>query len=99
MTQTIKTITITPHTDIVVFDAVNVLKRCFFGIYALNLTTSILDYLKISFADTSFTNSFTLSPYHLFFECDGKNVFQGTVLIRNTSAVTAYTISTTEILE
>ena len=99
MTQLIKSLLLLPHENIVVFENAHILKRCFFGIYALNLTTSILDYLKISFADTSFTNSFTLSPYHLFFECDGKNVFQGTVLIRNTSAVTAYTISTTEILE
>jgi len=99
MAQTIKTITISSQEDIVVFNEVNVLKRCFLGIYAVNLTTSVLDYIQISFADTNFTNYFTLSPYQLFFECKGKNVFQGTILIRNTSAATSYTISATEILE
>ena len=99
MAQTIKTITISPQEDIVVFNSINVLKRCFLGIYAVNLTTSVLDYIQISFADANFTNYFTLSPYHLFFECKGKNVFQGTILIRNTSAATSYTISATEILE
>ena len=99
MVQTIKTITLKPHNVIVIFESVRILKRCFFGIYALDFTPSIIDYLDISFGDSVFTQRFTLSPICKRFESSGKNIFQGSILVRNTSGDTAHLISATEILK
>jgi len=99
MTQTIKTITLIPHEVTIVFESTSVLKRYFFGIYALDLTPSLMNFLDISFGDINFTHHFTLSPYCKYFESNGKNIFQGNILIRNTSTDIIHQISTTEILE
>jgi len=99
MVQTIKTITLKPHNVIVIFESVRILKRCFFGIYALDFTPSIIDYLDISFVDSVFTQRFTLSPICKRFESSGKNIFQGNILIRNTSNENTHDICATEILE
>ena len=99
MTQTIKTITLKPHNVIVIFESVRILKRCFFGIYALSFTQSTVDYLDISFGDIAFTQRFTLSPNCKRFESSGKNIFQGNILIRNTSNENTHDVCATEILE
>ena len=99
MTQNVKTITLLPHNVIILFEGVSVLKRCFLGIYTLNLTPSIMNYIDISFGDINFTHRFTLSPYCKYFECNGKSIFQGNILVRNTSIDTPHLISATEILE
>ena len=98
MTQLIKTLMISPHNNIVVFESVSVLKRCFLGIYALDLIPSMINYINISFGDINFTQHFTLSPYSTYFESNGKSIFQGNILARNTSNTTHW-ISATEILE
>ena len=99
MTQTVKTIYLTPHQSVVVFNSTHRLKRCFFGIYALDLIPSMMRYLNISFGDINFTYHFTLSPYCKYFESNGKSIFQGDILVRNTSGDTPHLISATEILE
>ena len=99
MTQTIKTIIIPPQEDIVVFNAVNVLKRCFLGIYVVKLTMPGSNYIQISFADANFRDYFTFSHRNIFFECKGKNIFQGSILARNTATEESDIISATEILE
>ena len=99
MTQNVKTITLLPHNVIILFERVSVLKRCFLGIYTLDLTSSVTNYINISFGDINFTHYFTLTPYCKYFECKGKSIFQGNILIRNTSTNTIYDISAIEILE
>ena len=99
MTQLIKTVMLSPHNKIVLFERVSVLKRCFLGVYALDLIPSVMNYIDISFGDINFTHRFTLSPYCKYFECTGKSIFQGNILIRNTSTNAIYDISATEILE
>ena len=98
MTQTVKTIYLTPHQSVVVFNSTHTLKRCFFGIYALDLIPSMMRYLNISFGDINFTRHFTLSPYCKQFECNSKSIFQGNILVKNTSS-NAHIITATEILE
>ena len=98
MTQLIKTLMISPHNNIMVFESVSVLKRCFLGIYALDLIPSVMNYINISFGDINFTRHFTLSPYCKQFECNGKSIFQGNILVKNTSS-NAHIITATEILE
>ena len=99
MTQAVKTLMISPSDSIVVFESVSVLKRCFFGIYALDLKPSVMNYINISFGDINFTHHFTLSPYCKYFESNGKNIFQGSILVRNTASDAAHLISATEILK
>ena len=99
MTQVVKTLTLQPHNIFVLFESVSVLKRCFLGIYALDLTPSVMNYINISFGDINFTHHFTLSPYCKYFECTGKSIFQGNILVRNTSNDLHHFISATEILE
>ena len=98
MTQLVKTVMLSPHNNIILFESVSVLKRCFLGIYALDLIPSMINYINISFGDINFTHSFTLSPYLKYFECSGKSIFQGNIILRNTSNTTHW-ISATEILE
>ena len=99
MVQTVKTIIIPPEGDAVFFESVNILKRCFFGIYIANLSTLPVGFVLISLGDSSFTNVFTLSYYKLFFEIGGKNIYQGTILVKNTSVSNTYRVTGTEILE
>ena len=99
MTQIVKTLLLTPHNNIILFERVSVLKRCFLGIYALDLIPSVMNYINISFGDINFTYHFTLSPYCKYFECRGKGIFQGNILVRSTSSDTPHLISATEILE
>jgi len=99
MTQRVKTVTLLPHNVIILFEGASVLKRCFLGIYALNLIPSVMNYIDISFGNINFTQRFTLSPYCKYFECKGKSIFQGNILIRNTSTSAICDISATEILE
>ena len=99
MTQTVKTMFLTPGESVVVFNSADTSRRCFLGIYALDLTPSVMRYLNISFGDINFTYHFTLSPYCKYFECRGKNIFQGNILVRNTSIDTNHLISATEILK
>ena len=99
MTQNVKTITLLPHNVIILFEGVSVLKRCFLGIYTLDLTPSVTNYINISFGDINFTHYFTLSPYCKYFESKGKGIFQGNILIRNTSMNLHHLISATEILK
>ena len=99
MTQLIKSLLLLPHKNIVVFESTHRLKRCFLGIYALDLIPSVMNYLNISFGDNNFTQHFTLSPYCKYFESNGKSIFQGDILVRNTSGDTPHLISATEILE
>jgi len=99
MTQIVKTVTLLPHNVIILFEEVSILKRCFLGIYALTLIPSVMNYIDISFGDNSFTHRFTLSPYCKYFECTGKSIFQGNILVRNTSTNAIHDISAIEILE
>jgi len=99
MTQLVKTVMLSPHNNIILFESVSVLKRCFLGIYALDLTPSVMNYINISFGDINFTHHFTLSPYCKYFESKGKGIFQGNILVRNTSINLHHTISATEILK
>ena len=99
MVQTVKTILIPPEGDAVFFESVNILKRCFFGIYIANLSTLPVDFVLISLGDSSFTNVFTLSQYKLFFESGGKNIYQGSILVKNNSVLKTYRLTGTEILE
>jgi len=99
MTQLVKTVMISPLNSIILFDSVSVLKRCFLGIYALDLTPSVMDYINISLGDINFTHHFTLSPYCRYFESKGKSIFQGNILVRNTSGTLYHIITATEILE
>ena len=99
MVQTVKTIIIPPEGDAVFFESVNILKRCFFGIYIANLSTLPVGFVLISLGDSSFTNVFTLSSYKLFFECGGKNIYQGSILVKNDSLSKTYRLTGTEILE
>ena len=99
MTQVVKTLMLSPYNSIILFESVSVLKRCFLGIYTLNLIPSIMNYIDISFGDINFTQRFTLSPYCKYFECKGKSIFQGNILVKNTSIDTPHLISATEILE
>ena len=99
MTQLIKSLLLLPHENIVVFESTHVLKRCFLGIYALDLIPSVMNYINISLGDINFTQHFTLSPYCKYFECNGKNIFQGNILVRNTSTNLAHKIDAIEILE
>ena len=99
MTQLIKSLLLLPHENIVVFESTHVLKRCFLGIYALDLIPSVMNYINISFGDINFTQHFTLSPYCRYFESKGKSIFQGDILVRNTSDDLHHFISATEILE
>ena len=99
MTQLVKTVMLSPHSNIILFEGVSVLKRCFLGIYALDLTPSVMNYINISFGDINFTHHFTLSPYCRYFESKGKSIFQGDILVRNTSDDLHHFISATEILE
>jgi len=99
MTQLVKTVMLSPHNNIILFESVSVLKRCFLGIYALDLIPSVMNYINISLGDINFTQHFTLSPYCKYFECKGKSIFQGNILVRNTSTNAIYDISAIEILE
>ena len=99
MTQVVKTLMLSPYDNIILFESVSVLKRCFLGIYALDLTPSVMNYINISLGDINFTHHFTLSPYCKYFECKGKSIFQGNILVRNTSSNGAHVIAATEILE
>jgi len=99
MVQTVKTIVLSPGDVAVFFESVNILKRCFFGIYTVNLSAPYLGFILISLGDDSFTNVFTLSYYKLFFEIGGKNIYQGTILVKNTSVSNTYRVTGTEILE
>ena len=99
MTQVVKTLMLSPYNNIILFESASVLKRCFLGIYALDLIPSVMNYINISLGDINFTHHFTLSPYCKYFECKGKSIFQGNILVRNTSSDTAHLISATEILE
>ena len=99
MTQVVKTLMLSPYNNIILFESVSVLKRCFLGIYALDLIPSVMNYINISFGDINFTHHFTLSPYCKYFESNGKSIFQGNILVRNTSGDTPHLISATEILE
>ena len=98
MTQLVKTVMISPLDSIILFDSVSVLKRCFLGIYALDLTPSVMDYINISLGDINFTYHFALSPYCKYFECNGKSIYQGNILVKNTGTK-AHIITATEILE
>ena len=98
MTHIVKTLMISPYDTILVFERVSVLKRCFLGIYTLDLKPSVIDYINISFGDINFTRHFTLSPYCKQFECNSKSIFQGNILVKNTSS-NAHIITATEILE
>ena len=98
MTHMIKTLMISPYDKIMLFESVSVLKRCFLGIYALDLIPSVMDYINISFGDINFTYHFTLSPYCKHFECNGKSIYQGNILVKNTAS-NAHIITATEILE
>ena len=98
MTHMIKTLMISPYDKIMLFESVSVLKRCFLGIYALDLIPSVMDYINISFGDINFTYHFTLSPYCKHFECNGKSIYQGNILVKNTGTK-AHIITATEILE
>jgi len=99
MTQLIKSLLLLPHENIVVFESTHVLKRCFLGIYALDLIPSVMNYINISFGDINFTQHFTLSPYCKHFECKGKNIFQGNILVRSTADDISHRITATEILK
>ena len=99
MTQLIKSLLLLPHKNIVVFESTHRLKRCFLGIYALDLIPSVMNYLNISFGDNNFTQHFTLSPYCKYFECKGKNIFQGNILVRSTADNVPHRITATEILK
>ena len=99
MTQIVKTLMLSPYNSIILFESVSVLKRCFLGIYALDLIPSVMNYINISLGDINFTHHFTLSPYCKYFECKGKSIFQGNILVRNTSTNAIYDISAIEILE
>jgi len=99
MTQVVKTLMLSPYNNIILFESVSVLKRCFLGIYALDLIPSVMNYINISLGDSNFTQHFTLSPFCKYFECSGKSIFQGNILVRNTSGDTPHLISATEILE
>ena len=99
MTQLIKSLLLLPHKNIVVFESTHVLKRCFLGIYALDLIPSVMNYINISFGDINFTHYFTLSPYCKYFKIKGKGIFQGNILVRNTSANLNHFISAIEILK
>ena len=98
MTHIVKTLMISPYDKIMLFESVSVLKRCFLGIYALDLIPSVMDYINISFGDINFTQHFTLSPYCKYFECNGKSIYQGNILVKNTASNT-HIITATEILE
>ena len=98
MTQTIKTIKLNPHDVIVIFKSARALNRRFFGIYILGFIPSVTNNLEISFGDSNFTQCFTLTPDCNYFESKGKNIFQGSILIRNINNIT-YWINATEILE
>ena len=98
MTQLVKTVMLSPHSNIILFEGVSVLKRCFLGIYTLDLTPSVTNYINISFGDINFTHHFTLSPYCKYFECNGKSIYQGNILVKNTGTK-AHIITATEILE
>ena len=99
MTQLVKTVMISPLDNIILFERVSVLKRCFLGIYAIDLIPSDMNYIDISLGDINFTRCFTLSPYWKCFESKGKSIFQGNILVRNTSSNLAHLITATEILE
>ena len=100
MTQIVKTLRLSPHSnEIMLFEGANVLKRCFLGVYALDLIPSVMNYINISFGDINFTYHFTLSPYCKYFESSGKSIFQGNILVRNTSGNLYHIITATEILE
>jgi len=99
MTQLVKTVMLSPHNNFILFESVSVLKRCFLGIYALDLIPSVMNYINISLGDINFTHHFTLSPYCKYFECKGKSIFQGNILVRSTSTDVAHLITATEILE
>ena len=98
MTQVVKTLSLAPYTKIILFESVSVLKRCFLGIYALDLIPSVMEYINISLGDINFTYHFTLSPYCKYFECNGKSIYQGNILVKNTGTK-AHIITATEILE
>ena len=98
MTQLIKTMMLSPHNNSIVFESVSVLKRCFLGIYALDLIPSVMNYINISLGDINFTYHFALSPYCKYFECNGKSIYQGNILVKNTGTK-AHIITATEILE
>ena len=99
MTQLVKTLMLSPHGNITLFESVSVLKRCFLGIYALDLIPSVMNYINISLGDINFTQHFTLSPYCKYFECNGKNIFQGNILVRSTADDISHRITATEILK
>ena len=99
MTQLVKTLSLSPYNKIILFESVSVLKRCFLGIYALDLIPSVMEYINISLGDINFTQHFTLSPYCKYFECKGKNIFQGNILVRSTSDDMPHRITATEILK
>ena len=99
MTQLVKTLSLSPYNKIILFESVSVLKRCFLGIYALDLIPSVMHYINISFGDINFTQHFTLSPYCKHFECKGKNIFQGNILVRSTADDISHRITATEILK
>ena len=99
MTQLIKTMMLSPHNNSILFESVSELKRCFLGIYALDLIPSVMHYINISFGDINFTQHFTLSPYCKHFECKGKNIFQGNILVRSTADDISHRITATEILK
>ena len=99
MVQRVKTILISPGDDAVFFESVNILKRCFFGIYIANLSEVSSGFILISLGDSSFTTVFTLSYHKLFFECSGKNIYQGSILVKNNSDSKTYRLTGTEILE
>ena len=99
MTQVVKTLMLSPYNSIILFESVSVLKRCFLGIYAIDLIPSDMNYIDISLGDINFTRCFTLSPHWKCFESNGKSIFQGNILVRNTSTNAIYDISAIEILE
>jgi len=96
MVQTVKSIGLHAGYHGVFFEKPHVLSRIFFKITAMLQQTANYQ-TKISFDDPLFLDYYTLLGPNTSFEAEGDGIFQGNILVYNTSSVDIL-YSATEIL-
>ena len=96
MVQTVKSIRLPPGQQGIFLKRPHVLSRIFFRIVAILPQTANYQ-SEISFDDPLFLGSYTLLGANTYFEAEGDGIFQGNILVYNTSSIDIL-YSATEIL-
>ena len=86
MAQTVKSLTLLPGQQEIIFEKPHVLRRIFVEIVSLIPTTAGYK-SNISFDDPSFFSFFTITGKDTHFKARGEEIFQGNIWLRNKSSV------------